>query len=238
MTANTTILDYFNLFWFAILPYVAIFIFLLITIQRYTNRGFTYSSLSSQFLENKVHFWGMVPFHYGIITILTGHFIGFLIPKQVLAWNTSLLRLYFIEIVAFIGGIFTLIGLINIMYRRMMDSRVKVVTTWVDWVVLGILLFQVISGLYNALFNSWGIHWFAASMAPYLWSILEFNPNISYVTPFPLMVKLHIISAYLLVLLFPFTRLVHLLVVPNPYLWRKPQLVRWYWDRKKIRMTD
>jgi len=39
-------------------------------------------------------------------------------------------------------------------------------------------------------------------------------------------------------LLFPFTRLVHLLVVPNPYLWRKPQMVRWYWDRKKIRMTE
>jgi nitrate reductase gamma subunit len=38
----------------------------------------------------------------------------------------------------------------------------------------------------------------------------------------------HIINAYLLILLFPFTRLVHILVVPNPYLWRKPQVVRWY----------
>jgi len=27
---------------------------------------------------------------------------------------------------------------------------------------------------------------------------------------------------------FPFTRLVHILVVPNPYLWRRTQVVRWY----------
>ena len=33
---------------------------------------------------------------------------------------------------------------------------------------------------------------------------------------------------------FPFTRLVHLLVVPNPYLWRKTQVVRWYGQKKVI----
>ncbi len=235
MNANTTILDYFNLFWFAILPYVALFTFFLVSIQRYARRGFTYSSLSSQFLENKVHFWGLVPFHYGIITILTGHLIGFLIPKQVLLWNSNLLRLYVIEAAAFIGGIFTLIGLLNILYRRVVDSRIKMVTTVFDWIVLGLLFFQIISGLHTAIFNGWGTQWFASSMEPYLWSILTLNPLINYVTPFPIMVKLHVISAYLIVLVFPFTRLVHLLVVPNPYLWRKPQMVRWYWERKKIR---
>jgi nitrate reductase gamma subunit len=44
--------------------------------------------------------------------------------------------------------------------------------------------------------------------------------------PWP--VKLHIVNAFFLVAVFPFTRLVHILVIPNPYLWRKPQVVRWY----------
>ncbi len=44
----------------------------------------------------------------------------------------------------------------------------------------------------------------------------------------PHMVKLHIINAFVIVGFFPFTRLVHILVIPNPYLWRKPQVVRWY----------
>jgi len=41
-------------------------------------------------------------------------------------------------------------------------------------------------------------------------------------------VKLHVFNAFVVIGLFPFTRLVHILVVPNPYLWRKPQVVRWY----------
>ena len=36
-------------------------------------RPFTYSSLSSQFLENQHHFWAQVPFHYGILVVLAGH---------------------------------------------------------------------------------------------------------------------------------------------------------------------
>ena len=51
----------------------------------------------------------------------------------------------------------------------------------------------------------------------------------------PILVKLHIINAFLIITVFPFTRLVHILVVPNPYLWRKTQVVLWNWDRKNIR---
>jgi len=34
--------------------------------------------------------------------------------------------------------------------------------------------------------------------------------------------------AYTLIAVAPFTRLVHILVTPNPYFWRKNQVVRWY----------
>jgi nitrate reductase gamma subunit len=63
---------------------------------------------------------------------------------------------------------------------------------------------------------------------PYLWSLVTLSPNIAPITAMPWMVKLHIIGAYVIIAFFPFTRLVHALVVPNPYLWRKPQVVRWY----------
>jgi nitrate reductase gamma subunit len=54
------------------------------------------------------------------------------------------------------------------------------------------------------------------------------NPNLAAVSAMPFLVKFHIVNAYLVIGYFPFTRLVHVLVVPNPYLWRKPQVVRWY----------
>ena len=58
---------------FAVLPYLVFFIFFYVTIQRYRQTEFTYSSLSSQFLENRQHFWGLVPFHYGVLAVLAGH---------------------------------------------------------------------------------------------------------------------------------------------------------------------
>lgn len=235
---ENTFFDYLNLFWFTILPYVALFTFFIATIQRYRGKAFTYSSLSSQFLENKVHFWAMVPFHYGILTVLFGHLIGFLCPAELLAWNSEPIRLYIFEVTGFIAAIFTLVGLLNIIIRRTSNDKIRMVTSTADWIVIAIIMFQVVTGIYTAIFHSWGSSWFASSMAPYLWSIVQFSPEIAYVTPLPIMTKLHIINAYILITIFPFTRLVHILVVPNPYLWRKTQLVRWHWNRKTIRTTD
>ncbi len=213
---------------FAVLPYVAFFVFFFVTIQRYRSRSFTYSSLSSQFLENKQHFWGLVPFHYGVIAVLGGHVIAFLIPNQVLLWNSRPLRLYILEISGLIFGLLTLVGLISAIVRRLEVSKVRQVTSWADWVVYVMLLLQVVSGISVAIFYPWGSSWFATSATPYLRSILLLNPEIGYITAMPLLVKFHIVNAYLTIGFFPFTRLVHILVVPNPYLWRKPQVVRWY----------
>ena len=72
-------------------------------------------------------------------------------------------------------------------------------------------------------------------MSPYLWSILKLDPDVTFVAAMPWLVKLHIVLAFLTIGFFPFTRLVHVLVIPNPYLWRKPQVVRWYANRGKNR---
>jgi nitrate reductase gamma subunit len=218
---------------FNALPYMAFFTFFLVTIVRYLSRKFSYSSLSSQFLENQQHFWGLVPFHYGILVVLTGHFVAFLVPREIILWNSQPLRLYILEATALIFGILTLVGLSAAIIRRFTVSKVRIVTSQLDWLVFGLLMLEVIAGIAIALFHPWGSSWFAATAAPYFWSLLKLNPDISYVTPMPWLVKLHILNAYALILLFPFTRLVHILVVPNPYLWRKPQVVRWY--RKPVR---
>ncbi len=213
---------------FGILPYVAMFTFLLVTIQRYLGRAFTYSSLSSQFLENQQHFYGLVPFHFGILAVLAGHVVAFFIPSAVLAWNSQPLRLYVLETAALIAGLLTLIGLMLIVSRRWHSWRVRVVTTWADWVVLALLVTQVVGGVYVAIVFPWGSSWFAAAASPYLWSLVRLAPDYVAIAVMPLAVKLHIAVAFLIILFFPFTRLVHILVIPNPYLWRRPQVVRWY----------
>jgi nitrate reductase gamma subunit len=213
---------------FVIFPYLAMFIFFLGTILRYRKAPYTYSSLSSQFLENQRHFWALVPFHYGIVTVLIGHIAAFLVPQQILAWNSRPLRLYILEITALIAGLLTVVGLIGAIARRLTVSKVREVTSVFDWVVLALLLAQVTSGVFVAIFHPWGSSWFAAAVSPYLWSLVRFNPDLGYVAVMPHLVMAHIVMAYIIIGVAPFTRLVHILVVPNPYLWRRPQVVRWY----------
>jgi nitrate reductase gamma subunit len=226
-------MNYFNEIFFKVFPYVSIIIFILFSLKRYFGEPFSYSSLSSQFLENKLHFWALVPFHFGIIFILFGHLFAFLLPDYILAWNSNISRLYLLEVSAFIGGLFTLIGLVNIFIRRLTNSKAAIVTSKMDWIVLTLILIQVITGLLTAVLHSWGSSWFATSASPYIWSIFSFTPQIDYVTSMPFNVKFHIIGTFVILMLFPFTRLVHILVVPNPYLWRRPQMVRWNWNKRR-----
>jgi len=212
---------------FAVLPYVALFTFFLVTIQRYRQKSFSYSSLSSQFLENKKHFWSLVPFHYGILLVLAGHIVAFLFPRELLAFNSKPVRLYILEITALTGGLMTVIGLAAAMVRRWTTPKIRTVTTVSDWIVYALLFVQVAGGVWVAVAHPWGSSWFASSLSPYLWSLVRLAPDVTTVAPLPWAVKFHIVNAWLLIGFFPFTRLVHVLVIPNPYLWRKPQVVRW-----------
>lgn len=219
---------YIDIVAFAVLPYVAVVLFLVVTIQRYVTGPFSYSSLSSQFLENREHFWGLVPLHVGLLVVLAGHVVAFLIPAQILWWNSRPLRLYVLEGSALAFGLLTLIGLASSIHRRMTVPRVRIVTSVTDWMVLFLLLLQVFAGIHVAVLHRWGSSWFAAAIAPYLWSLVELRPDLSTITELPLSVKLHMFGGYLLIAFAPFTRIVHALVAPLPYLWRRPQLVRWY----------
>ncbi len=223
---------------FSVVPYVATVVFLVVTIQRYRQRKFTYSSLSSQFLENRQHFWGSVPFHYGILIVLSVHALALFFPGLVLWWNQSPTRLYIGEVGVLACALLGLVGLLNIMARRSSHRLARRVTSAGDWGIYVLLLFQMVTGILIATMYGWGSSWFATSASPWLWSLATLQPDITYVSALPLVVKLHFINAFLLIAFFPFTRLVHILVLPNPYLWRKAQVVIWNWDRSKIRRAE
>ena len=217
---------------FAALPYVAVVLFLLVSIQRYRRDPFTFSSLSSQFLESKQLFWGSVPFHIGIITLFFGHLVGFLFPRHVVLWDTVPVRLFILETTAFVAAVLTIVGLVGLIGRRATTSRLRINTTRMDVLVYVILLFQIVTGLWIALELRWGSAWYTQTIVPYLWSLARFQPDIQRVTELPLVPKLHVVGAFVLFAVFSFTRLVHVLVAPVPYLWRPLQLVIWNRLRK------
>ena len=224
-----------NNFLFIAYPYIAIGVFVVGAIYRYRSAGYKTSALSSQFLEGKQVFWGIVPFHFGILILLLGHLMIFLFPKEILAWNSIPVRLILHEGIAFTFGVSVLLGLTILILRRWFSSRLRAVTSKMDVAIELLLLSQIFLGCWIALGYRWGSSWFAADLSPYLWSIFKLDPHITAVSALPVVIKLHIVGAFTILLMIPFTRLMHFLVAPIHYLWRPYQVVMWYWDKKLIR---
>ncbi len=216
-----------NVLLFAALPYVSVVLFLFVSIQRYRRDPFTFSSLSSQFLETKELFWGSVPFHLGILMLFFGHLAGFLFPRGMTLWNLVPIRLFILESTALVAALLTLFGLGALIVRRATASRLRVVTSPADILVYVLLLFQIVTGLWVALALRWGSAWYTQTVVPYLWSLVRFQPEIQLMVDLKLPAQMHVVGAFVLFGAFSFTRLVHALVAPVPYLWRPNQLVVW-----------
>jgi len=222
-------------FIFIAFPYIAVSTFFLGCFLRLKNNSFEVSSLSSQFLEGKTLFWGSVPFHFGIIVVFLGHLLAFLIPEATLLWNSQPARLILLEVTGFAFGLSAFFGLMILMLRRFFNPRIWAVTSKMDLSLELILVIQIFLGLWIAYAFRWGSSWFAADLSPYLWSLIKLDPQISAVVAMPGTIKLHIFGAFLILMIFPFTRLVHLLMAPVHYLGRPYQRVIWYWNKDEIR---
>lgn len=218
-----------NSIFFAYLPYALLMLAIAGTIYRYQTNKYTWSTQSSEFLENRALFFGSFPWHYGIIFVLLIHIVGLIVPQGILAWNSVPIRLYILEISGLAFGFLALFGLLALIYRRLTNSRVKALTSSWDVLLLIVLLIQVVTGLGNAILYRWGSNWYAAAAVPWIWSVFKLNPNVDYVANLPLITKVHIFNAMIFIGLIPFTRLVHFVVInPYKYLWRPYQVVRWY----------
>jgi nitrate reductase gamma subunit len=217
----------FDVLFFGALPYVAMVLFLGVSIQRYRRDPFTFSSLSSQFLESRRLFWGSVPFHIGILTLFFGHLLGFLFPRELTLFNRVPLRLFVFEASGLVAALLTLVGLVGLIARRASAARLRVNTSPTDLVVYALLLFEVVTGLWVATSLRWGSAWYTQAVVPYLRSIFLLQPDVQRMAELPLAARLHVIGAFVLFAAFSFTRLVHALVAPVPYLWRPLQVVIW-----------
>ncbi len=219
-------------FLFVALPYVAVSLAVIGGIYRFqTNRRFSYSSLSSQILENRKLFWGSVPWHFGITAILLAHLFAALFPAAARFLLGGRIRLLVLELTGMSLGLYTLFGLVVLIIRRLpTHSSARAVTSVMDGLLSAVLLAQVATGVIIAVFNRWGGLWYLKTAVPWFWSLASLRPDMSTVVGLPLLVKFHMFGGFVVILLFPFSRLVHLIMFPFYYLWRPYQIV--IWNRK------
>lgn len=98
-------------------------------------------------------------------------------------------------------------------------------TTPMDVAVLAVILVQVVTGLWIALGYRWGSFWGTAVFVPYIRSLITLSPRPELVEMLPIVLKAHVLSFFVFMALFPFTRLVHIVTLPLGYLTRPWQKV-------------
>ena len=216
---------------FVVFPYVALAVGIVGTIYRYLTNQYSFTSLSSQFLESDLQFWGSTLWHYGILPTTFIHLGGFFLPKLMFIMHSTPETLYLAELAGKVLGIMALVGAGIMLYRRLTVSKIREITTPVDWIILSLLFGQVFFGLVLAFVYRWGATWFLHTATPWIDSLATFQPAPQYVTALPLAHKVHFLGGFLLFALMPFSRLVHIATFPFSYIWRRFQLV--IWTRRK-----
>lgn len=214
-----------NQFLFGVVPYVVATLAVVVTIVRWRSAPFTVSSLSTQLLESKLLYWGTVSFHWGLSIILLGHLAALIVPRGFELWNGAPLRLYLLEITGLALALWAAFGITMLIVRRNSNARVRRVTTPMDAVVLIVIAFQIVTGIWIAVGYRWGSYWGTSVFVPYVRSLLRFQPEPGYVDPLPWVLKLHVLSFFAFLAVFPFSRLVHIITLPLQYLFRPWQKV-------------
>ncbi|MCK4713081.1 MAG: respiratory nitrate reductase subunit gamma [Marinosulfonomonas sp.] len=209
-------------FLFGTYPYIALTVLLLGSIARFERDPFTWKSSSSQLLRRKQLIMGSVLFHIGILVIFGGHFVGLLTPIAVFdAMGISHGAKQLLAVVAGgIAGVMMLIGGTMLLHRRLTDSRIRATSSFADTGILILLMIQLLLGL-STIVLSLG-HLDGHEMTKFMnWAqgIFFFDGNAaSYVADVHIIFKTHLLLGLTIFLLFPFTRLVHMLSVPIRYI--------------------
>ncbi len=212
---------------FLIVPYAVVALAVVATAYRSLYRPSTVSSLSSQILESRTLFWGSISFHWGLVLVLAGHLLAVFLPRTITLWNADSLRLYILEGTGLALGLWALAGGLVLSWRRYSDARVRAVTSPADVLVLALLVLSMVTGVLTAVLYAFGSSWFTAVFTPYLWSLATLRPRPELVADLPWLARLHAFNFFVLLAVFPFTRLVHIITLPLGYLFRPWQIVIW-----------
>lgn len=216
--------EFFNTAIFGIYPYICLAVMAIGTIVRYDHEPYSWRSGSSQLLRRKQLVLGSVFFHLGVLMIFAGHFVGLLTPIEVFdAMGISHGDKQLLAVVAGgIAGIMALFGGTLLLHRRLTDPRIRSTSSFSDIAILLLLYAQLLLGM-ATIFVSLG-HLDGHEMVKFMnWAqgVFTFEGNVArHVADVHPVFKLHIFLGLTIMLVFPFTRLVHMLSAPVRYMWR------------------
>lgn len=216
-------MNYWDIILWVILPYVSLTIMIVGLIWRWRTDRFGWTTRSSESYERTWLRISSPLFHYGILFVAFGHVGGLLIPAS---WTEAAgigEGLY--HLVAVVLGtaaaIATIVGLVGLLVRRFVVKSVRLATSRSDIVMYVLLSFPIAIGtaatVTQQILGSEHGYNYRETISPWLRSLFYFQPQVDLMADVPLVFKAHIVAAFLLFAIWPFTRLVHAVTPPVTY---------------------
>lgn len=223
-------LSWLQIFLFGIYPYIALVVAILGTWARFDLSQYSWKAHSSQMLRKKNMRLASNLFHVGIIVVLLGHLFGMLTPHFIYETFISAAHKQILAVVVGgIAGVVCWVGMVMLMWRRFTDDRISNTSSFSDKLVLVLLFIQLNLGLISIFTSMKHLDGLTMmNLAGWAQDITILRPwqAAARIEQASLIYQLHMAVGITLIMIFPFTRLIHIISAPVWYLGRRYQIVR------------
>jgi nitrate reductase gamma subunit len=221
--------NFINNLLFTYLPHIAMTLFWFGLITRIVKTPQSLQAESSQFLSKKGQRWGGNLFHYGILLVFIGHFTGLFTPENLyhMVMTTATKRAMAIAMGS-VFGTSAVVGIIILLIRRLKDERIRINSKPQDIFLLILLLFEMGLGMISIFITAGSSVENYAELGAWAQKVITFQPDAgALIAGHSLIYKLHIVTGLLIFMIFPYTKLMHMFVMPVAYFFRSGyQLLR------------
>jgi len=224
-------MSYLNQFTFGLYPYICLAVFLVGSLMRFDREQYTWKSDSSQLLRRGQLRLGSNLFHFGVLFLFFGHFVGMLTPHFVYEPFMSAGTKQMVAMTAGgIAGTLAFIGLTLLLHRRLTEPRIRATSKPSDIMIAVLLWLQLALGLATVPLSAQHLDGSVMLLlAEWAQRIVTFQGGAAeLVAGTSWVFKLHMFLGMTIFLVFPFTRLVHVWsgFASIAYAFRSPQVVR------------
>ena len=218
-------------FLFQVYPYICLTVLVVGSLIRFDQNQYSWKSDSSQLLRPNLLRWGSNLFHGGILFLFFGHLFGLFTPHALYGIFMSAATKQ--QLAVFLGGIagaICFVGLSMLLYRRLVDHRIRHTSHPSDIAILVILWVQLTVGLITLPY-SWqhadgSVMLILADWAQRIMTLRAVDAAVLAALPWPFL--FHVVLGMTIFLILPFSRLVHVWsgFAAVAYLFRPYQVVR------------
>ncbi len=219
-------MDYFDTFLWVAFPWLAIAAFFIGIFWRWRSDQFGWTSHSTQIYESALLRISSPLFHWGMVFVVIGHLMGLAVPKSwTQAVGVSDTAYHWIATIpGTIAGVAVIIGLVGLIYRRVVNRSVFLATSTSDKVMYAMLGLAILTGFFATLslqlFGGPHGYDYRETISPWLRQLLAFNAQPELMATAPWQFQAHVIAGFALIAVWPFTRLVHAFSAPVGYVTR------------------